>query len=123
MAKPKRPRQEQSPEPPRHGWQGLPIPEELKGVADLSIRAEPGKPAADAFPLDFPAMLTAIVRSEEAGDFSAEVPALPGCFTEGETVEELRDNLREAAEGWLKAHHDLGSADRFRETPEGVDER
>ena len=66
MAKPKRPRQEQSPEPPRHGWQDLPIPEELKGVADLSIRAEPGKPAAYAFPLGFPAMLTAIVRSEEA---------------------------------------------------------
>jgi predicted RNase H-like HicB family nuclease len=95
----------------------------LKGVEDLSIRAEMGKPATFAFPLDFPAMLTAIVRPEEAGGFSAEVPALPGCFTEGETLDELRDNLREAADGWLKAHHDLDSADRFRERLEEIDER
>ena len=123
MAKPERPPQEQSHDPPQHGLQDLPIPEDLNGVEDLSIRAEPGKLAAYSFPLDFPAMLTAIVRSEEEGGFSAEVPALPGCFTEGETLEELRDNLREAADGWLKAHHDLTSGDLFRETLDGVDER
>jgi predicted RNase H-like HicB family nuclease len=108
MPKSKRASQEQ---PPRHDPRDIPIPEELKGVKDLAIRAETGKPAAYAFSLDFPATLTAIVRSEEVGGFSAEVPALPGCFTEGETLEELRDNLREAADGWLKAHHDLVSAE------------
>ena len=123
MSKPKRPPREQSHKPPRRGWQDLPIPEEVKGVEDPAIRADPEKPAAYAFPLEFPAMLTAIVRPEEAGGFSAEVPALPGCFTEGETLEELRDNLREAADGWLKAHHDLDSADQFREALEGIDER
>jgi predicted RNase H-like HicB family nuclease len=31
------------------------------------------------------------------------VPALPGCVSQGETVSELRSNIREAIEGWLLA--------------------
>lgn len=30
------------------------------------------------------------------------VPLLPGCHTQGETIEETRKNLREAIEGWLE---------------------
>ena len=30
----------------------------------------------------------------------------PGCYTQGETLEEVRANLREAAEGWLNCAHD-----------------
>jgi predicted RNase H-like HicB family nuclease len=74
---------------------------------------------AQVFSLDVPVMLTAIVRSEESGGFSAEVPALPGCFTEGETLDELRENLREATEGWLKAHHELFSATLDRDASGG----
>ena len=48
------------------------------------------------------ATLTALVYPEpEAGGFSAEIPALPGCYTQGETLDEVQANLREAAEGWL----------------------
>ncbi len=55
--------------------------------------------------------LTAIVRPEpEAGGYSASIPALPGCHTQGETLEEVRVNLREAAEGWLAVAHDDGLA-------------
>lgn len=43
----------------------------------------------------------AIVHKEDAGGFWAEVPALPGCVTQGETIDELLLNLREAIEGWL----------------------
>lgn len=51
--------------------------------------------------------VTALVYPEpEAGGFSASVPALPGCHTEGETLDEVRDNLKEAAEAWLAAVHD-----------------
>ncbi len=51
--------------------------------------------------------LTALVYPEpQAGGYSAEVPALPGCYTQGETLEEVRSNLREAAEGWLNSAHD-----------------
>jgi predicted RNase H-like HicB family nuclease len=30
-----------------------------------------------------------------------EVPALPGCVTQGDRVEEVTSNLREAIKGWL----------------------
>ena len=45
--------------------------------------------------------LKAIVHPAEEGGFWAEVPALPGCSTQGETLEELQANLREAIELWL----------------------
>lgn len=47
--------------------------------------------------------LKAIIHEAEEGGFWAEVPALPGCFTQGETLAELEANLREAIEGWLLA--------------------
>ena len=43
----------------------------------------------------------AIVHEDEDGGFWTEVPALPGCATQGETMEELLANLREAIEGYL----------------------
>jgi predicted RNase H-like HicB family nuclease len=43
----------------------------------------------------------AIVHKAEEGGFWAEVPSIPGCATQGETMEELRFNLREAIEGCL----------------------
>jgi len=45
--------------------------------------------------------LKAIIHEAEEGGFWAEVPALPGCVTQGETVEEVTLNLREAIERWL----------------------
>ena len=45
--------------------------------------------------------LKVVLHPAEEGGFWAEVPALPGCVSEGETVEEVLTNIREAAEGWL----------------------
>lgn len=45
--------------------------------------------------------LKAIIHDADEGGFWAEVPAIPGCATEGETMEELLVNLREAIEGCL----------------------
>jgi predicted RNase H-like HicB family nuclease len=42
-----------------------------------------------------------IVHEAEEGGYWAEVPALPGCVTEGDTRAELLANLREAVEGCL----------------------
>lgn len=42
-----------------------------------------------------------IVHEAEEGGFWAEVPAIPGCATQGETLEELITNLHEAVEGCL----------------------
>jgi predicted RNase H-like HicB family nuclease len=42
-----------------------------------------------------------VVHEAEEGGYWAEVPALPGCATQGETFEELLKNLYEAVEGCL----------------------
>lgn len=42
-----------------------------------------------------------VVHEAEEGGYWAEVPALPGCATQGETFEELIANLHEAIEGCL----------------------
>jgi predicted RNase H-like HicB family nuclease len=55
--------------------------------------------------------LTAIVRREpEAGGYSASIPALAGCHTQGDTLDQVRENLREAAEAWLAVAHEDGLA-------------
>ncbi|AFY34677.1 type II toxin-antitoxin system HicB family antitoxin [Calothrix sp. PCC 7507] len=47
--------------------------------------------------------IKAIIHPAEEGGYWAEVPALPGCITEGETMEEVLINLKDAIEGWLEA--------------------
>ncbi|MCU0777941.1 MAG: type II toxin-antitoxin system HicB family antitoxin [Akkermansiaceae bacterium] len=47
--------------------------------------------------------LKAIIHDAEEGGYWAEVPALPGCFTQVGTLAELEANLREAIEGGLLA--------------------
>jgi predicted RNase H-like HicB family nuclease len=44
---------------------------------------------------------TVVVHQAEEGGYWAEVPAIPGCATEGETWEELIQNVYEAVEGCL----------------------
>lgn len=46
--------------------------------------------------------LKVVIHPAEEGGFWAEVPALPGCVSEGETRDETLANIREAAEGWLE---------------------
>ena len=50
----------------------------------------------------------AIVHKAEEGGFWAEVPSISGCATQGETMGELRLNLREAIEGCLSVPVELG---------------
>jgi predicted RNase H-like HicB family nuclease len=45
--------------------------------------------------------LKVVVHEAEEGGFWAEVPAIPGCCTQGETFEQLLENLYEAVEGCL----------------------
>ncbi|MCD6505488.1 type II toxin-antitoxin system HicB family antitoxin [Candidatus Poribacteria bacterium] len=39
---------------------------------------------------------TVIIHDAEEGGYWVEVPALPGCFSQGETIEEALQNVREA---------------------------
>ncbi|HEY9809130.1 MAG TPA: type II toxin-antitoxin system HicB family antitoxin [Halomicronema sp.] len=45
--------------------------------------------------------IKAIIHPAEEGGYWAEIPVLPGCITEGDTLEEVTTNLQEAVEGWL----------------------
>ena len=46
--------------------------------------------------------LHVIIEQDEAGYFVAEVPALPGCLSQGKTKAEALDNVREAVESWVE---------------------
>lgn len=61
--------------------------------------------------------LKIIIHREEDGRYSVAMPALPGCYSCGDTVEEARANIREAAEGWLDANNDR---DPFESTERGT---
>ena len=45
--------------------------------------------------------LKVVVHTAEEGGFWAEVPAIPGCVSQGDSYEELLDNIHEAIEGCL----------------------
>jgi len=42
-----------------------------------------------------------VVHEAEEGGFWAEVPAIPGCASQGETMDELLANIHETIEGCL----------------------
>jgi predicted RNase H-like HicB family nuclease len=50
--------------------------------------------------------LQALAVPEPTGGYSVVVPALPGCVTEGDDIEDVKANIVEAAEGWLASQHD-----------------
>ncbi|MEW5926635.1 MAG: type II toxin-antitoxin system HicB family antitoxin [Gemmatimonadota bacterium] len=47
--------------------------------------------------------LRAVVHEAEEGGYWAEVPALPGCVSQGETFADLHSSLREVVEAILSA--------------------
>jgi predicted RNase H-like HicB family nuclease len=50
--------------------------------------------------------LTVILEPSEEGGFTAFVPALPGCISEGSTREEALKNIREAIELYIEPVED-----------------
>ncbi len=46
--------------------------------------------------------LKVVVHPAEEGGYWAEVPAIPGCLTQAETMDELLQNVREAIEACLE---------------------
>lgn len=45
--------------------------------------------------------LKVVIHDAEEGGYWAEVPAIPGCATQGDTFEELLSNIYEAVEACL----------------------
>ncbi len=49
-----------------------------------------------------------VIHQDPEGGFWGEVPALPGCYSQGETISELKDNIREAIAGVLEVMKEQG---------------
>lgn len=43
-----------------------------------------------------------VIHEDPDGGYWGEVPALPGCYSQGETIDELKYNIREAIAGVLE---------------------
>jgi predicted RNase H-like HicB family nuclease len=50
-----------------------------------------------------------VIHEATEGGFWAEVPALPGCYSQGESVEQLMGNVREAIAGVLEVMKEQGA--------------
>lgn len=50
--------------------------------------------------------LKVILEPSEEGGFTAHVPSLPGCISEGDTADEAMANIREAVELYLEPVED-----------------
>ena len=57
-----------------------------------------------------------VVHQAEEGGFWVEVPALPGCYSQGESLEETLENVREAIGLYLEVIRDEG-----RDAPQDAD--
>ena len=62
------------------------------------------KPLGYYLELNYPITL---YRAEEGG-FAAEIEDLPGCLTQGETIEEATENIEEARQLWIQAAYEDG---------------
>lgn len=50
--------------------------------------------------------LKVLIHKDEKKGFWAEIPSLPGCLTQADTMEDLFPNIYEAVEGYLKVREE-----------------
>jgi predicted RNase H-like HicB family nuclease len=76
---------------------------------DKTSKGKPKPKAAPVHPVTVTVQvrLQALAVREADGRYSVIVPALPGCVTEGDDIEDVQKNVVEAAELWLDGSHDL----------------
>ncbi|WP_310486825.1 type II toxin-antitoxin system HicB family antitoxin [Chamaesiphon sp. VAR_69_metabat_338] len=51
-----------------------------------------------------------VLHADPEGGYVAEIKDLPGCLTQGETIEETMKNINEARELWLETVFELGKS-------------
>jgi predicted RNase H-like HicB family nuclease len=49
-----------------------------------------------------------VFEPAEEGGYTAYVPSLPGCISEGDTYREAQENIKEAIEGWVEVSRKFG---------------
>ena len=61
-----------------------------------------------------------VIIEDETGGYVALVPALPGCHTQGDTLEELMENVKEAIELYLETLTDEEKEELLRQKVIGI---
>jgi len=61
-----------------------------------------------------------VIIEDETGGYVAFVPALPGCHTQGDTLQELMDNVKEAIELYLETLTEDEKKDLLRQRVVGI---
>jgi predicted RNase H-like HicB family nuclease len=56
--------------------------------------------------------LKVLIRPEAEGGFSVSVPVMPGCHSQGDTLEEALANIREAADLWIEVQAERMTCER-----------
>ena len=55
-------------------------------------------------------LFTVVMEKDEDGIYVVTVPALPGCISDGRTVEEAMSNIKEAIQGFIEDMNADGEA-------------
>ncbi len=98
-------------------FRDLTEPTELNIMIEQAAINE-SKPAVHPITMTLKVTLQALALPEENGGFSVIIPALPGCYSDADTIEEAQANAVEAAEGWLASVHDSNKAAAIRNATE-----
>ncbi|MEX2705946.1 MAG: type II toxin-antitoxin system HicB family antitoxin [Candidatus Freyarchaeota archaeon] len=61
-----------------------------------------------------------VIVEDESGGYVAFVPALPGCHTQGDTLQELMDNAKEAIELYLETLSEEEKRELLRQRVVGI---
>jgi len=61
-----------------------------------------------------------VILEDETGGYVAFVPNLPGCHTQGETLEELMENVKEAIELYLETLTDEEKEEALKQRMVGI---
>jgi len=61
-----------------------------------------------------------VILEDETGGYMAFVPNLPGCHTQGETLEELMENVREAIQLYLETLTDEEKEEALKQRIVGI---
>lgn len=62
-----------------------------------------------------------VIHKADEGGFWAEVPGFPGCVSEGESLEEVRANIRDAFTGVLEVMQDRPIEEPSREPGDQIE--
>jgi predicted RNase H-like HicB family nuclease len=62
--------------------------------------------------------LMALLHPEADGGYSVRIPAMPGCHSQGDTLDEAIANIREAAELWIEVQLERAAREAKQESPD-----